>query len=394
LMTILIAGCAPKETKPGKMDLPSIPPLEENATGAPASSIPNAAAETTQQPAEEAASEIEVDYTEYQQKPTVSPLVPTSYRQDIPKLTIDCYGEPCLDYLGAYTMAARYFDKGIDFISVVGYGNIGGNAKMWSNQDLDNNMGETSMIRATQKYGFSYELGIGLKGTASQSNYALKFEDTATKVSYFNNKDDALAKMKAQVSSRHPVIVYLDVSLLQQEFADHSTFWNGFPGESKGHFMIVTGYDDNFVYLNDPNDAKGTNLPAPKDKFLLAWEATKFLEKDRLGPFWMFALNRSDNRKVEAETIIEQNNADNAKAPDELKKFATQGMKSDDTCDALTELAKTRGLYSDFLERYDRGMSSTMYQESESFLRYACEEGIRTSVETASTKEQNAQKAI
>ena len=47
----------------------------------------------------------------------------------------------------------------------------------------------------------------------------------------FNDKDEALNKLKELVSSDHLVMII---------------------GHHGNHYMVVTGYDENYIYLNDP----------------------------------------------------------------------------------------------------------------------------------------------
>ncbi|MFQ5474434.1 MAG: C39 family peptidase [Candidatus Nanoarchaeia archaeon] len=381
LVLVFIVGCTVQKPMqlPPSPDEPPIAKAEETSV-----EVPVEAPEPKEAPE---------DFRELQQQPEVTPPYPIASQLDVPKINVLCDKNPCLDYLGAYAMAARYYDNGIDLVSVVGYGGMGSDVKMRSNKGIDNAVGHTGMIIATQNYGFAYDLGLALDGNPSSDKYSLRFHDHADKIDYFNNRDDALDRLRRAISAKDPVIVYLDVTELQSQFAEQSDFWKRWPGDKKGHFMVVTGYDADHVYLNDPNDYDGKDLKATNREFQLAWEATKFLP-EKLGPLWMMKLKRSKDIRKNWEDVVEANNVAGKNAIDQLQEFAAKGMKTDESCAQLSALAKTRELYSSFLERYEYSLASSMYDDSADFLRYACEEGIQENVKKASYKEENAQNAI
>jgi uncharacterized protein YvpB len=75
------------------------------------------------------------------------------------------------------------------------------------------------------------------------------------------------------VASGHPVIVWCVKNAgtlkdgVKWNYTDGSGSYSELVGE---HCAVLIGYDDAFVYLNDPS--AGENAKQPKDKFLSNWE--------------------------------------------------------------------------------------------------------------------------
>jgi len=95
--------------------------------------------------------------------------------------------------------------------------------------------GPPDMFIAFQKYGLADNVRI-----AYSKNYRREYADFYNRyllkspkeqVILFNNKDEALNKLKELVSSDHLVMIV---------------------GHHGNHYMVVTGYDENYIYLNDP----------------------------------------------------------------------------------------------------------------------------------------------
>lgn len=67
-----------------------------------------------------------------------------------------------------------------------------------------------------------------------------------------------ISSLKQSIDNRLPVIVFV--------VTGHLSYWP----ENIQHAMVVIGYDDNLVFLNDPAVANAP-LSVPWDEFMLAW---------------------------------------------------------------------------------------------------------------------------
>lgn len=99
--------------------------------------------------------------------------------------------------------------------------------------------GSPDMFIAFRKYGLIDNVHVAyskdyIKEYADFYNYQL-LENPKEKVILFDNKGEALEKLKELVSSGNLVIIV---------------------GHYGNHYMVVTGYDDNYIYLNDPGADK------------------------------------------------------------------------------------------------------------------------------------------
>jgi uncharacterized protein YvpB len=77
--------------------------------------------------------------------------------------------------------------------------------------------------------------------------------------SFADNKWD-LQKLRSELDKGHPVIaaVWTDMTV-------------GKPHEQ--HFMVVTGMDDKYVYVNDPGHTKGEQVKYTIEQFKKAWDS-------------------------------------------------------------------------------------------------------------------------
>ena len=103
-------------------------------------------------------------------------------------------------------------------------------------------------------------LGLGTNGVDSDYDLDLKyrFKNDAKSIEYFNGSDDALNFLKKAIASDNPLVVYLDIYYLVGPLRaqSHCNFWEYVPQEHNGHYMLVTGYDQNNIFLNDPTMQK------------------------------------------------------------------------------------------------------------------------------------------
>ncbi len=65
-----------------------------------------------------------------------------------------------------------------------------------------------------------------------------------------------LGELKAQIDMGRPVMVRLEINGIR-------------------HTVVVVGYDENYIYVNDP--ARGPAVPVPVKKFMRLWSRTGYL---------------------------------------------------------------------------------------------------------------------
>ncbi|HEB46808.1 MAG TPA: hypothetical protein ENI19_03875, partial [Candidatus Nealsonbacteria bacterium] len=237
---------------------------------------------------------------------------------------------PGLCYLGAFAMLALFDDPDLDFTEIVAYSGIGVTAKnVVPFIGLTNDFQGNSIITGAENLGYNFGLGL-LSGGKDSINHLpppppppppgtsppppppppppagsepptqFNFKESAKEVKYFSNKEEATRYLKSIISSDKPVLVHLDLYYVTDDFAKISPSW-AWEKFHASHFMIVTGYDENYVYINDPDDPDLAikNMPASYKNFLEAWEngANPQMEGHKLGPYWMLYLKDKAKRK-------------------------------------------------------------------------------------------------
>ena len=69
--------------------------------------------------------------------------------------------------------------------------------------------------------------------------------------------------LKYTLENDNPVIVLLDAGIL----------YGGIQGF--GHFIVITGFDNNNIIYHDPDIPDGQNAKCSIDRFIQAWSALK-----------------------------------------------------------------------------------------------------------------------
>ena len=137
--------------------------------------------------------------------------------------------------------------------------------------------------------------------------------------------------MKRVISSDIPVMVHLDINFIKDALIANTSYMYcafAFAGEGHlDHYVTVTGYDEEYVYLNDPTESvegMGKDIPANISDFLSAWEngANPALEEgSRMGPCWMLFLGERGMAKT-PEELVAWNKDIAARAPGDIRKAA------------------------------------------------------------------------
>lgn len=301
--------------------------------------------------------------------PQQTSLPPESYRLEVPQICL----RPGNCFLGSFAMLAKYVNPGLELCDVVAYSGVGAYAqcRIISTGALFLSCGLllNSIVYAARNLDISYIFALGKEGHDS----AL-FEPDALEVIRFNNIDDALNYLKWVISSGHPVEVNLNCYYVYDDFASASDHWRRELGKAHfSHFMVVTGYDKEYVYLNDPLEPINgvVNLPAKIDNFILAWERTDEIMLPepvaRWGPYWMlYPVGVGSQKSV--DEILAWNAELGAQAPTEIREFAASPETSGLTWWAIRGLSKNRSEFANFLEKHGKKEAASLYRESSRLL--------------------------
>ncbi|MEF8879607.1 MAG: hypothetical protein V5A64_04370 [Candidatus Thermoplasmatota archaeon] len=134
--------------------------------------------------------------------------------------------------------------------------------------------------------GFKPHIAVVGEVEGMTSGYYYKIQDREQ----FSNLTSFFNYLKKAISSGNPVITWFD----------NSTLWNTyFPSIGIGSEpLVVTGYDENYVYANVATDGKNsTNNSIPVDDFLNGWIGST--------PFFIYATKNSSYGKNTTEILSE-----------------------------------------------------------------------------------------
>jgi hypothetical protein len=211
--------------------------------------------------------------------------------------------------------------------------------------------------------------GIGYAEYGSDSDpfnpNQIRFGDHAAEVHLFRSSDEALNFLKNILASGSPVVVFLNTGPVSVDFADVSDFWSTRSGDVSGHYMTVTGYDEKYIYLNDPTEPEGTakDLPTSIENFLKAWEETFSPEVGSSGPFWMLYFLET-GEQPEAADVLDWNLQVGMSAPDQIRAFAGNPGEDDFSCFSYREMARLRLEFANYLESNGFPEIAALYREA------------------------------
>ena len=221
---------------------------------------------------------------------------------------------PGLCYLGTYAMLAKHQDDNIDFSKVIANSGVATSAHYVPEINLLLNGFEIGSIAvAAKNQGFEYYIAA-LEGASLTDQFmAMNLVEDAKGVLSVEDEEAAFSLMKRLISSSKPVMVHLDIDYIREELVKYCPYWQEiFDWQDKNlkdvhidHYMTVNGYDQEYVYLNDPTEKQqdlGRDIPIKIENFLESWKNGNhfsFADEARIGPYWMLFLgNRSKPKSV------------------------------------------------------------------------------------------------
>jgi len=165
--------------------------------------------------------------------------------------------------------------------------------------DSGNNLYQGQTMDLIRLCGFGYAVCYGKGGGGG-----VTLVKGADQVFVFTSEDDAVVHLKTVLASGVPVQVHLDFSYVKDDAGVYYPFWASYPDEASSHFVVIHGYDEDYVYYTDnqpsqaidvDNDGQtdGIGVGLPWGHFLEAWEAGEDINTDsnlQGGPWFMLYL--------------------------------------------------------------------------------------------------------
>ncbi|MDD5039098.1 MAG: CARDB domain-containing protein [Dehalococcoidales bacterium] len=319
--------------------------------------------------------EIELDLVE---------TAPPSHRLDV---TPVYFGhDACM--VGSITMLLKYDDPSLDVCDIVAASSLGSTGRYVrrslskdpkSSKLIDFDFlyrREVGLIFAPRNLNYDIILGIGKGGRTDTGSSPARVGEEAKRIEYFDDVDGAFDFLKRAIASGYPVEVHLKIdSLLRGDFAKASNHWveqNAFfasigATEAGSHFMVVTGYDEGWVFLNDPTDpGKPTDLATTVDNFKLAWNVPEEVWPNNTGPYWMLIVKKNEGTKS-VDDILAWNKNLSADTPYQTSLFAENAPQEFSKPKHIQEVhtfSEMRLEYARFLAKNGKGEAAALYEES------------------------------
>ena len=305
------------------------------------------------------------------------PEAPESALLDVPLIYSGYDGMPGVCYLGSAGMLVKYEHPELDFADITALSGMGSSALHMDYPDMPSMLispyTTQSVVFMMNNLGADFVVGFleNGKGSDPYQPISLPFEDNATHQLSFSDSAEALTVLKQAIGSGKPVMVYLNLYHVHDDFAETSEFWRDILGKDHAaHYMVIKGYDADTFYFNDPTDptAAADDLTANMEHFLLAWEdTTEIVNEPGIGPFWMVFIDTS-GEVPSTEEVIDLNLEKAVDAPAEIRKFAENPDNSEFTRFMLLELGNARINFGEFLIRNGYEEAGDLYIQSGTLL--------------------------
>ena len=174
-----------------------------------------------------------------------------------------------------------------------------------------------SIAVAAGNQGFDYYIAA-LKGAGLTDEFlAANLVEEAKQIISVNDEEEAFRLLKRLISSDTPVMVHLDINYIREDLISYCPYWKDIfdwqdthmASTHIDHYLSVNGYDQDFVYMNDPTERQddlGTDIPIGITDFLVAWENgnhPSLAEESLIGPYWMLFLGERGAAKSADELI-------------------------------------------------------------------------------------------
>lgn len=305
------------------------------------------------------------------------PEAPESKMIETPLLYSGSNNLPGLCYLGAAGMLVKKEHPELDFTDIIALSGVGSSALHLNFPEMPSMLNsaytDQSIVFMIKNLNAGYALGYLAGGTGSDifQPAELPFEKNASHLISFENKEMAYETLKRVVGSGKPVLVYLNLYYVHDDFSETSEYWQKFLGKDQAsHYMIVKGYDKNDIFFNDPTDpteAAGV-LSSSVEDFLQAWEMTDSIDNaPPLGPYWMLFLTEP-GIVPGVDEVVAMNLEKAVEAPTEIRSFAEQPDNSEFTLFLILELGNARTKFGEYLTENGLAVPGELYIRSGNLL--------------------------
>jgi hypothetical protein len=179
--------------------------------------------------------------------------------------------------------------------------------------DTKNKIYGGQLIDLFRLSGIGYSIGYGAGGGGGMSNMA-----GADAITLFEDEAEAVYFLKNLIAAGTPVQVHLDFNYVKEDAGVIYRFWRDMPDEPSSHFVLIHGYNEDYVYytdnsplsntedLNEDGKGDGVGVPLPWDHFLDAWRATEDFTNDKAtktGPYFLLYLTSGPNLVPDDELL-------------------------------------------------------------------------------------------
>jgi len=226
-------------------------------------------------------------------------------------------------------------------------------------------------VDAAQLCGAGYIVGYGQGGGGGEG-----WVKNADQVLVFESQDEAVDTLQQLIADGIAVQVHIDPYYVKDELSIYNPFWAG-ATELGSHFVVVHGYDQQYVYYTDncPTDvtggSDGVGLPLSWGGFLAAWQATGDLPADkhtRTGPYFLSYLDSGPN-PIDDEWVLAFLVEDAWDGPVMIRSAAELlrgGADGETTLGQFTRdrFAEIRPYMADYLEELGYSEAAGLYEES------------------------------
>lgn len=288
--------------------------------------------------------------------------------------------------LGSLAMLAKYDNPSIgfsDFMGCTGMCPRGfyARSKPSGFKFGDPNDRFAGMVYATRNLGYSIIVGIAKDGRIDPTHYPLppqlinsvwkewdaeqlkvKIKDDAKRIEYFGDVNEAFDFLKRVIASGYPSLVKINWAILA----------NINPNLQISHHMVMNGYDERYVYLNDPGDPiKPRKLRFGIKHFKSAWSnCQETMVPANNGPLFMLFIKKSGEAKSIGD-ILAWNKQRARRTPSETRLLSEdfpdkieRSDRYDSVYVVIQDFAEIRSEYSKFLEKNGKKEASALYKQS------------------------------
>lgn len=362
---MLMVSCGPAVNQGEGEKSTILPEAEEEAASQTQEPLPEVKDEITEEAEEEVTGETETVIPQPEEATSTLAPAPESCQLDVANfyaglgIETEMGGSVC--YLGVFASLANYLNPDLDLNDIVAISGAGSRAFIRNDSLTHRGIAGSlclDIVRVANYLDAPFIFGQG--GTDPDFISINCYIDEAAGTVNTTDGDEALDYLKRIIASGHPVFVPLDTYYTYDDLATASDYWKSVRTKELGNIdnMTVTGYDEEYIYLNDPINPTeaATNLPVRINNFRLAWENQRV-------PNYMLYLSGTVGGMNVAE-IIAWNVELGEQGLSAIRNFSANTNDSEIIRTGLKRLTVARLQYAEFLEENGYEEAAALYRES------------------------------